>query len=122
MKYNRIMTHYCEQNKSRMSMCKTTISVTQLKSDKLHLRFRQDNTIVLDLKATIDTKLGIQSSAKSGHSGEYRSTNQYFGQSRSPSHYQISNMRKFMWQSESSVLYKEALKDVDSQAMIKNVL
>ncbi len=36
----------------------------------------------------------------------------------------ISNIRKaydkFIWQSESSVLYKEALKDVDSQA--KNVL
>ncbi len=69
-------------------MCKTTISVTQLKSDKLHLRFGQENTIVLDLKATIDTKLGIQSSANSGHSGENRSTNQYLGPSRSPSHYQ----------------------------------
>ncbi len=38
----------------------------------------------------------------------------------------ISNMRKaydkFIWQSESSVLYKEALTEVDSQAMIMNVL
>ncbi len=37
----------------------------------------------------------------------------------------ISNLRnaydKFIWHSESSVLYKEALKDVDSQAMIKNI-
>ncbi len=38
----------------------------------------------------------------------------------------ISNMRKaydkFIWQSQSSVLYKSALKDVDFQAMIKNLL
>ncbi len=38
----------------------------------------------------------------------------------------ISNMRKeydkFIWQSESSVLYKEALTEVDSQAMIMNDL
>ncbi len=38
----------------------------------------------------------------------------------------ISNMRKaydkFICQSESPVLYKESLKDVDSQAMIKNIL